>query len=110
MNFANFRRINHRFTEPIEKKDASSGDFLKSTCIFKGGENRICFIKDVEITDGEADTIYSALNNKTEKDSGIESLSAFGSDGGKCNDWEQKSCLQIEKGYSDSNIHPLSQL
>ena len=27
------------------------------------GENRIYFIKDVEITDGKTDTIYSALSN-----------------------------------------------
>ena len=43
-------------------------------------KNRISFIKGVEITNGDADTIYSTLNNKTEKCSGVESLIGFGSD------------------------------
>ena len=30
----------------------------------KDGENRITFIKDVEITDGKANTINSALSNE----------------------------------------------
>ena len=34
-------------------------------CI-EDGENRISFIKNLEIN-GEADTIYSALSNETEK-------------------------------------------
>ena len=31
------------------------------------GENRMSFVKDVEITDDKADTIYSALRNDIEK-------------------------------------------
>ena len=47
----------------------------------EGGESRISFIQDVEITNEKADTIYSALTNKVAKCGGIESLSWFGSDG-----------------------------
>ena len=46
----------------------------------KDGENRISFIKDVEITDRKADAIHSALNNEIEKCDGIENSSGFGSD------------------------------
>ena len=49
----------------------------------KDGENRISLIKDVEITNGKAYTIYSALNNKTEKCGGFESLCGFESDADK---------------------------
>ena len=31
------------------------------------GEDRVSLIEDVEITNGKADTIYSALSNETEK-------------------------------------------
>ena len=41
----------------------------------------ISFIKDVEITDGKADIICSALSNKIAKSYAVESLSGFGSDG-----------------------------
>ena len=47
----------------------------------EGGKNRISFIKDVEITDGKADTIYSALSNKIEKCGRVKSLRRFGCDG-----------------------------
>ena len=47
----------------------------------KDGENRISLIKDVEITDGKADTMYSELSNEIEKCSGVESLCRFGNDG-----------------------------
>ena len=43
----------------------------------KDNENRISFIKDVEITDGKSDAMYSALYNEIEKCDGIESLSRF---------------------------------
>ena len=45
------------------------------------GEDRVSLIEDVEITNGKADTIYSALSNETEKCGRVESLSSFGSDG-----------------------------
>ena len=48
------------------------------------GKNRISFIKDVEIIDQKADTIYSALSNEIEKCCWDESLSGYGNDGGKC--------------------------
>ena len=47
------------------------------------GENTISFIKDDEITDGKANTTYSALRNETEKYFGVESFSEFGSDGAR---------------------------
>ena len=47
----------------------------------KDGENRISFIKDVEITYGKAGTIYSALSIEIVKCGGVEGLSKFGSDG-----------------------------
>ena len=39
----------------------------------KDGENRISFIKDVEITDGKEDAVYSALSIEIEKCKGVES-------------------------------------
>ena len=36
-------------------------------------ENRISFIKDIEILDEKADTIYSMLSNKIQKRGGVES-------------------------------------
>ena len=53
----------------------------------KGGENRMSLIKNVEITDEKADTIYSALSNEIKKCGGVESLCGFGSDRAKCNNW-----------------------
>ena len=47
----------------------------------EGGKNRILFVIDAEITDGKADTMYSALSNKIAKCGAVESLSGFGSDG-----------------------------
>ena len=47
----------------------------------KNSENRISFIKGIEITDEKADTIYSVLNNEIKKRGGVVSLSWFGSDG-----------------------------
>ena len=47
----------------------------------KDPKSRIYFIKDVEITSGKIDTLYSALNNETEKYGVVESLSRFRSDG-----------------------------
>ena len=47
----------------------------------KNNKNRLSFIKDVEITEGKSDTIYSVLNNKIEKYDGVESLNWFGSNG-----------------------------
>ena len=44
-------------------------------------ENKISFIKDIEITDEKTDTMYSALSNEIEKRGRVESLSRFGSDG-----------------------------
>ena len=38
----------------------------------KNDENRISFIKDVKITDGKADTIYSAQSNEIEKCCAVE--------------------------------------
>ena len=35
------------------------------------GESRISFIKDVEIMDGKADTIYSAISNETNECRGV---------------------------------------
>ena len=46
----------------------------------KDGENTISFIKDVEVTDGKSDTIYSALSNEIETSGRVASLSGFGSD------------------------------
>ena len=43
----------------------------------KNNENRISFIKDIEITDEKAYTIHLALNNKIEKHAAIESSSGF---------------------------------
>ena len=63
----------------------------------KNCENRISFIKDVEITDGKADAIYSALSNKIEKCCGVENLSRFGSDGTSVIIGLKKS-LKIKKG------------
>ena len=37
----------------------------------EGGENKISFIKDVEIADGKSGTIYSALNAEVEKFGGV---------------------------------------
>ena len=51
-------------------------------CI-KDGENRISFIKDVEITDGKGDIAYSALSNEIERYGGISSLRGPGSDGAR---------------------------
>ena len=47
------------------------------------GKKRISFIKDAEITDEKADTIYLALSNEIANvvGGGVESLSGFGSDG-----------------------------
>ena len=36
-------------------------------------KNRISFIKDVEITDEKAETLYSALRNENEKYGGVQS-------------------------------------
>ena len=47
----------------------------------RDGENRISFIKDVEVADGKADIIYSVLSNEIEKYGRVESMSGFGSDG-----------------------------
>ena len=47
----------------------------------KDGENRISFIKDVEITGGKPYTMYSALRNEIKKCGGVENLSGFASDG-----------------------------
>ena len=44
------------------------------------GENRISFIKGIEITDGKADALYSALSNEIEKCGVVESFSGFGCD------------------------------
>ena len=61
---------------------------------------KISFIKDIEITDGKTDTIYSALSNKIAKCGAVESLSRFGNDGTSviigCK--EKKKCLKIKKG------------
>ena len=46
----------------------------------KDSENRISFIKDIEITHEKAGIIYSALSNEIEKCGRVESLSRFGSD------------------------------
>ena len=62
------------------------------------GKNRIFFIKDIEITDGKADTIYSALRNEIEKRGGIVSLSWFGSDEASVIIGHKKNCFKIKKG------------
>ena len=46
----------------------------------EGSENRISFVKDIEITNGKADTINSALSNEIENCGGVESLSRLGND------------------------------
>ena len=38
----------------------------------KNSENRLSFIKDVEITDEKADTIYSVLSNEIQKPGGVK--------------------------------------
>ena len=43
-------------------------------------ENRIYFIKDVEIADGKTDITHAALSNEIEKCGGVKSLSRYGSD------------------------------
>ena len=45
------------------------------------GENKISFIKDVEIRDGKTDAIYSVLRVETEKMCWNEGLSRFGNNG-----------------------------
>ena len=62
------------------------------------GENKMLIIKDIEIIDGKADTIHSALNNEIEKCGRIASLSRFWSDGGRVICWTEESCLTIKKG------------
>ena len=62
------------------------------------GENRISFIIDVEITSGKADAIFSALSNKIEKCSAVESLSWFGSGGASLITGCEKTSLYIKKG------------
>lgn len=47
----------------------------------KDGKTQISFIKDLEILDGKADTIFSALETEIEKCGGIGKMSGFGSDG-----------------------------
>ena len=34
-------------------------------------ENKVSFFKDVEVTDGQADTMYAALSNEIEKCGGV---------------------------------------
>ena len=41
----------------------------------------LSFIKDIEITDEKADTIYSVLSNEIQKRGGVESLCGFGING-----------------------------
>ena len=64
----------------------------------RNGENRISLIKDVKITDGKADTIYSTLSSEIENCSGVQSLSRFGSDMENVAIGHKKSCLKIKKG------------
>ena len=44
---------------------------MKAVKYIKDGENRISFIKDIEITDGKVYMIYSTLSNEMEKFHGI---------------------------------------
>ena len=63
----------------------------------KGGENRMSLIKNVEITDEKADTIYSALSNEIKKCGGVESLSEFGSDGASVTIGHKKLPQKLKK-------------
>ena len=61
------------------------------------GENRISFIKDVEITVGRDDQMYSALSNEIEKYGGIESPCGFGSDASVISGYK-KIASKLKKG------------
>ena len=62
------------------------------------GENKIAFIKDVEITDRKTDTMYSALRAETEEYTGVESLSRFGNDGASVIIWHRKAASKLKRG------------
>ena len=59
--------------------------------------NRMSLIKDVEITDGKAGTIYSALSNEIEKCGRVENLSGFGSDGASVTIGHKKVPSKLKK-------------
>ena len=71
----------------------------------EGGENRISFFKDVKIIDGKADTIYLTLSKEIEKCYGVESLSAFGSDGGSVIIRHKKGASKLKKDIPKISIH-----
>ena len=56
--------------------------------------NTESFVKNIEITDGKTDTIYSALSNEIERCGGV----GFGSDGVSLIIGHKKNCLKIKKG------------
>ena len=64
----------------------------------KDDENRILFIKDVEITDGNADTKHLVLSTAIEKCGGIECLTWFGSDGASVIIEHKKVASKLKKG------------
>ena len=76
LNFNIFFFLCQKFWSFIEKKKIFTSIFCSKNnskhlviavkCM-EDGENRISFIKDVEIKSGYADTIYSALSNEIEK-------------------------------------------
>ena len=86
-----------------------TGNLANAVKYIKDGENRISFIKHVEITDRKADTMYSALSNEIQKCGEAENLSGFGSDGASVMIGHKKKCLKIKKELSQY-IHTLSQL
>ena len=57
----------------------------------------ITFIKDVEITNGKAYTIYSALSNEINKCVRVTSLSGFGSDGTKVIIGHEKAASKLKR-------------
>ena len=68
-------------------------------------ENTVSLIKDVEITDGKAGTIYSALRNKIEKCGVV----GFGSNGASVIIRHKKVASKLKRD-NPKIIHPLSQL
>ena len=60
----------------------------------KDDKNRKSFIKDVEITDGKAYTIYSVLSNEIEKCG----EGRFGNDGANVTTGHKNVALKLKKG------------
>ena len=73
--------------------------FSHCSKIYGNGENRMSFIKDVEIRDGKADTIHSALSNEIEKCSGV----GFGSHGSSLIIVHEKIDLPLQNSFFKEN-------